>query len=157
MNSDAFPVVFQHDSPEGAPVGEGEWILVADDDELALQTMRVLLQEHNFCVVTAHCGAHALKQYLAHRQKIALVIIEVFLADLDGVTVIQLLRLINPEVRVITMSGYAQIWPGVEALQADKEHFLGKPFTTRELLWMIRDTLRGPRRSREALAPSGFA
>jgi len=41
MNSDAFPVVFQHDSPEGAPVGEGEWILVADDDELALQTMRL--------------------------------------------------------------------------------------------------------------------
>lgn len=145
-STEIFSNVFPKFAPGELPRGHGERLLVVDDQEGVLQCARAVLTKFGYRVMTAGSGAEALLLYARHKQKIALVIADIVMPNMNGPTVIWLLRLINPKVRVIAMSGYAPISPAVEALHADEEHFLGKPFTTQELLCMIRDTLAEPDR-----------
>jgi DNA-binding NtrC family response regulator len=142
--TEIFPEVFPEYPASDMPRGHGECLLVVDDENDVLWSAQAVLADSGYRVMTASSGAEALKLYVQHKRKIALIIADILMPDMTGPTTIFLLRLINPRVRIIAMSGYAPVSPEVEALHADEEHFLGKPFTVSEILCMIRDTLAEP-------------
>jgi DNA-binding NtrC family response regulator len=139
-----FPEVFPDSVVQAMPRGNHECVLVVDDLDFMVENTRWVLERSGYRVFTARSGPEALETYLQHRGEIELVVTDIVMPGMNGPTLISLLRILRPEIRIIAMSGYAPVHPEIEALHADEKHFLGKPFTASELLCMIRVTLDEP-------------
>jgi PAS domain S-box-containing protein len=114
----------------GTPRGEGQLVLVVDDERSVRTITRQTLEAAGYRVVTAEDGARAVAVYAEHREEVALVITDVMMPVMDGAAAINALRRIDPEVRVIAVSGLTTHLRGLGA----PAPFLAKPFTTEALL-----------------------
>ncbi len=115
------------------PQGQGELILVVDDEDYILQSTRAILEMHHYQVLTAKNGAEAIAIYTQHLQDIAVVLVDMMMPDMDGVTVIRVLQEMNPQTRAIAISGLPpQYQQRLEALGI--KTLLNKPYTTENLL-----------------------
>ncbi len=122
------------------PRGEGALILVVDDERAILDITSQTLTAFGYEVLTAEEGALAIDLYVLHRSRIALVLTDMAMPIIDGATLISALRRIDPEVRIIAVSGGP-----IEAARAGKNgtpHFLAKPFTAETLLRTVFEVLR---------------
>ncbi|MGL5059966.1 MAG: PAS domain S-box protein, partial [Microcoleus sp.] len=115
------------------PDGKGKLILVVDDEEPILQATRIILETHHYRVLTANSGMEAIATYAQHQQQIAVVLLDMMMPDMDGVTVIRILQKMNPEIRAIAASGlmpqYQQNLKSLGIVTC-----INKPYTTEELL-----------------------
>lgn len=127
-----------------APPGSSsqrETILICDDDEIALDSVKILLEIHGYTPLAATCGQQALELARNHPGDLPLLITDITMPEMNGQELASQLRQQRPEVKVIFMSGY-----GEDALRSFPEEtplFLQKPSSTDELLNLIRDTLDG--------------
>jgi CheY-like chemotaxis protein len=108
-------------------------VLVVDDEVAVRNIAKESLEEYNYRVMSASDGIEAIDIYAQNHHSIEIVLIDMMMPNLDTRSTIQALQLINPQVKIVAMSGsYHQIEPTLEP-----EHvkaFLTKPFTTAELL-----------------------
>lgn len=123
------------------PIGNGEWILLVDDEVSILETTKTTLENHNYKVVTASSGEKATKLYNQHQDAIRIAIIDMIMPIMDGITTIHKLRKINPQLIIIAISGL--ITTEYLSLQQEFNHitFLSKPFTVQELLKTIQTVI----------------
>ncbi|HIK15665.1 MAG TPA: PAS domain S-box protein [Leptolyngbyaceae cyanobacterium M33_DOE_097] len=115
------------------PQGQGELILVVDDESPILQSTRAILETHHYQVLTARNGTEAIAIYAQHQQDIAVVLLDMMLPDVDGITVFRVLQEVNPKVRAIAVSGLLPQYQNSLKTLGIKAH-LNKPYTTVELL-----------------------
>jgi two-component system, cell cycle sensor histidine kinase and response regulator CckA len=141
FEAEIFPHIFTSRPPEDRPVGEGETILVVDDEPLVLDNARRVLERFNYKVLTADSGIAAVSTFRRHRNRIKLVVVDIVMPDMNGAALLHVLRIFTPGLKAVAMSGYAPSSPEIDLLHEDQQHFLAKPFTTSELLCMIRNTL----------------
>ncbi len=119
--------------------GNGELILVVDDETRILETTKILLEVYNYRVLTASNGIEAIALYVQHEDEISVVLMDMMMPLMDGATAITTLQKINSQVKVVAVSGLnvseklAKI-PGVK-------NFIGKPYTTKELLQTLHSIL----------------
>jgi PAS domain S-box-containing protein len=140
----ATPTVVPRTSGAGeAPRGEGELVLVVDDETSVRAITQQTLEAAGYRVLTAPNGAEAVAVYATRGEAIALVVTDVMMPVMDGAAAINALRRIDPEVRVIAVSGLTTHLRGLSA----PAPFLAKPFTTEALLRAVDAELA---RSREA-------
>lgn len=116
----------------GLPCGSGELVLVVDDEALIRDVTDSTLSAFDYRVLTASDGIEAIALYFQHRDEISLVLTDMMMPSLDGVTAIRTLRKINSEIKIIAFSGLESNKKLAEA--AGVTNFLAKPFTTQELL-----------------------
>lgn len=127
-------------SEEGeSPRGQGELILVVDDEALICQTIETVLTTYNYKVLTAKDGVEAIKLYNQHQEEIALVLMDMMMPTMDGSMAIRALQQINPQVKIIATSGLSldksiTTVPNVKA-------FLPKPYTPEALLKTLNEIL----------------
>jgi CheY-like chemotaxis protein len=126
------------------PRGQGEFILVADDEPAIRDITRQTLEASGYRVLTAADGAEAVALYAAHATEIALVITDMQMPIMDGAMTIQVLQRINPAVRIIAASGLDSGKYGSAATSAGVHDFLPKPYTTETLLKIIREVIDRP-------------
>ena len=122
--------------------GEGTVLLV--DDEETIRTLgAAMLASLGFTVLTAADGREALSIYAEHRDEIALVLLDLTMPHMDGEEAFRELRLLDPQVRVILSSGYAQA--DITARFAGKGlgGFVHKPYSLAELRERLRVALEG--------------
>ncbi len=129
--------------PKGGVItGDGETILLVDDNEIVLKTGRDLLEGLGYKVLLAEDGFKAVETYQLHRNKIDLIIIDVVMPGLGGSEAIRAIRDINPNVKVLFATGYDKI----ETQQIHKldmsEHIISKPFEVYNLSQMIYSLLK---------------
>ncbi len=124
-----------------SPHGSSEAILVVEDEELLLNMVRALLEENGYTVFTALDGKGALAVYDLHRNEIKLVLTDMGLPRLSGTEVFIRLREINPDIKVILVSGYLDAELKTELLKAGARAFLQKPYVPGEVLRIIREVL----------------
>jgi PAS domain S-box-containing protein len=121
-------------SEEAVPTGNGEWVLVVDDEPAIRDITKKTLETYDYKVMTADNGVDAVVVYAQHRQEISVVVTDIMMPDMDGLTTIRTLQKINPEVKIVGVSGL----PSNEKLASDAgasvKAFLCKPFTAKELL-----------------------
>jgi len=124
-------------------LGQHELILVVDDEAAIREVTRASLEIYNYQVLTAGSGAEAIELYERHQKDIRLVVTDMMMPNLDGATTIHLLQKINPDVRVVAVSGspHDKDEPGSVSL-AGVHRFLPKPYTIEELLRAVHTTLR---------------
>ncbi len=118
--------------------GNGETILVVDDEASILTITSQTLQSSGYQVLTATDGADAVSVYAEHQDKIAVVLTDMMMPVMDGPTMIHALLEINPSVKIIAVSGFNK---NVKAPRPEVKYFLNKPCTSATLLKTLRMTL----------------
>jgi len=123
------------------PRGNGETVLVVDDEASILTITSQTLQAFGYRVLTAMDGADALSVYVQHRNEIAVVLTDMMMPVLDGPATIHALMRINPAVKIVAASGLNANGGVAKASGAGIKHFLTKPYTAGTLLKAMRAIL----------------
>lgn len=97
---------------------EGLTALVVDDDEMVLATGARILERLGCQVIVAEDGQRAVELYRARTNDLDFVLLDMTMPKMGGDEVFRLIRCINPDARVILMSGYNE--------QDATSHFTGK-------------------------------
>lgn len=123
--------------------GNGETILLVDDDQRVLTVVCELLESLRYRVVTASDGIQAVEQFNAHRNEIVLLISDVVMPKLGGRELVRELRQLKPDLKVILVTGYdkASTWMNGQPVSTDI--IISKPYTASRLSQVIRDVLAG--------------
>lgn len=126
--------------PQPLPRGK-ECILVADDDELVLSMVTTALCMSGYSVIKAGDGQEALDMFRKNQSQIDLAIIDQTMPRRSGREVIDEIRALDTDMRIIFTSGFgpreADFIPAGNNLMA----FIGKPYSLPDLLQKIRDLL----------------
>lgn len=124
--------------------GDGELILVVDDEDNILQVTNATLEFFDYRSVGAADGARGLGIYAQRRDEIALVITDMSMPGVDGPSMIRALKALDPGVKIIAMSGLMDADQTAELRSLDVNAFLTKPFTSEKLLEAIAGALGKP-------------
>ncbi|MEC4881387.1 MAG: response regulator [Scytonema sp. PMC 1070.18] len=114
------------------PSGNGELVLVVDDEAEILETTKVVLETYNYKVLTASDGIEAIALYAQHKDKINVVLMDMMMPSMDGTTTIRALQKMNAGVKIIAVSGLLANDKLVGATGV--KTFIAKPYTAKELL-----------------------
>ena len=114
------------------PRGNGELILVVDDEATVQQITQDSLAAYNYRTLVAGDGIEAIALYAEHRQEISAVLMDLMMPNMDGLTAIRTLQKMNPQVKIIATSGLTANTQQV--FSAGARAFLAKPYTAKELL-----------------------
>jgi two-component system cell cycle sensor histidine kinase/response regulator CckA len=128
---------------EDHPRGNGELILVVDDETSILEMTERTLSAYGYTVVTAENGAQALSIFTAQQDKIAAVMTDMMMPVMDGPSMIAAMQGIRPDVRVIASCGLEVDDLLTQASSLGVKDFLTKPYTTAALLQALRGILSG--------------
>jgi CheY-like chemotaxis protein len=123
------------------PRGNGETILLVDDEAPILAVTSQILLAFGYRIITASDGAEALTLYAQHQQEIAVVLTDMRMPVLDGSAMIQALMPLNPAIKIIAASGLDMNDPMAKLAGTGVRHFLGKPYTPGTLLKILRAVL----------------
>jgi two-component system nitrogen regulation response regulator NtrX len=115
-------------------------ILVVDDEDSIRKVLRQVLEYEGHEVRTASGGGEALQAYEDARPD--LVFLDVKMARMDGLEVLDRMRRIDPGALVVMISGHGTIETAVEATRRGAWDFLEKPLDTDRLLVTIRNALQ---------------
>ncbi|MBE9129115.1 MULTISPECIES: response regulator [unclassified Coleofasciculus] len=132
-----------NDKRQDLPKGHGELILVVDDEDFIRDVTKTSLEAYNYRVLTACDGIEAIALYAQHKDDINLVLVDMMMPSMDGLTTIRTLQKINPEIKIIAVSGLVSNHKMIEVLGKanNVKTFLAKPFTSSELLKSLQAVL----------------
>ncbi|MBD2665341.1 response regulator [Richelia sinica] len=121
--------------------GNGELILVVDDEPAIQDITKESLETNNYKTLIASDGIEAIALYAQHMDKISVVLMDLMLPALDGVTAIRTLRKINPQVKIVATSGLMSSSKLTAIGSVGVSTFLSKPYTVNELLLTLEKVL----------------
>ena len=124
------------------PRGNGELILVVDDEEKVRTLSHATLDRYGYKVIEAKHGAEAVALFAQHRD-IAVVITDLAMPVMDGFTTMVALKSINPLIRIIASSGQSTRDGDARAMEAGAVTLLNKPFTVDKLVRTVHEVLQG--------------
>ena len=134
-------------SPEAPPVrketairGEGEYVMVVEDEEAVRKLVCQMLERQGYHVIEAQYPEESLKIAQTSSQ-IDLLISDVVMPDMNGKQVFSLLREIRPELKVLFMSGYTEDIIAHHGILEKNLHFISKPFSEITLSQKVREVL----------------
>ncbi len=118
-----------------------ETILLVDDEEVVVNVSRMLLEALGYKVFMARSGQEALEVYKTQKEEIDLVIMDMIMPGMGGENAIDILKTINPELKVILSSGYSLDGQATRIMERGCQGFIQKPFSAKELSQKIREVL----------------
>ena len=124
------------------PLGNGELILVVDDEESIREITRGTLETFGYRVLTASDGTEALALYADKKNEIAAVLTDMVMPFMDGPATIRALQRMNPKVRILAASGLGTGHHAGEGVLEGVAVFLNKPYTAEKLLKTLAQVLR---------------
>ncbi len=134
-------------APEPSARAKGTVLFVDDEPEVRKVAER-MLRRLGYEVLTASGGQDAIRSFVEHRARIACVVLDLTMPDLDGGQVFRALRELCPEVKVVLTSGYTDQEVAERFGNGGLSGFLQKPFGLADLeraLGAARDAgARGP-------------
>ncbi len=121
--------------------------MLVDDDERLRRAAGKVLAAGGYHVVSAATGREALEQ-LKHAAA-ALVISDLRLPDLDGITLLKQARKLVPETEVVMITGHGSVEKAVEAMRLGAYDFIEKPLDSAALLKTVAKALEKQRLASE--------
>ena len=115
-----------------------ENILLVDDEEGPIQVEKLMLKELGYNVMTAGSGREAIDIYNENIDKVDLVALDMIMPEMNGRATYEELKNINPDVRVLLVSGYSLNKQVEELLDLGCKGFIQKPFDIIELSRILR-------------------
>jgi UDP-3-O-acyl N-acetylglucosamine deacetylase len=117
----------------------GERILVVDDDAGVLRSVEAVLRDEGFDVVAVGGGRDAVAA--VERWSPDLVLLDVWMPDLDGIEVLERIRSRRKHLPVVIVSGHGTVELAVKATRLGAVDFIEKPFSIDGLLSSVRRAL----------------
>lgn len=117
-------------------------VLVVDDEPRIASFVSRALAAEGFRVDSAPDGVHGFD--LARSGRYELVVLDLLLPGMDGVTVLERLMDERPQQRVLVLSALSDVEEKVRCLELGASDYLSKPFALKELVARVRARLRQP-------------
>jgi len=128
---------------EAMPRGNNELILVVDDEETIRQVAAATLVKFGYRTAVATDGTDALAVYSQQGPEVAAVLTDMAMPYMEGTALIRALRKLDPQIKIIAMSGLTSEGTTAELTDLKVDSFLSKPFTAEMLLNTIHTVLKG--------------
>ncbi|MEX2382584.1 MAG: ATP-binding protein [Opitutales bacterium] len=125
------------DQASGLSKCRGETILVVDDEELLLDTLCALLETAGYKVIRSRNGAEAVELFTRYSNDIDLVLIDLVMPGMNGVSAIEAMCEIKPSTRAIVATGQRSSGKAHRVFR----HSISKPYSQAEVLSAIRTVL----------------
>ena len=116
-----------------------EHILVADDDAVIREGLRRVLGKEGYHVETQPNGRMAMDRL--QESSFDLLITDLKMPGMSGMEVLQAVKVLQPEMPVILITGFAAVDNAVEVMKCGAADYLAKPFTNEEILAKVRKAL----------------
>ena len=130
--------------PNAEPLkGNGETILVVDDEKPVLDMATIIFELGGYKVITANNAMLAFEIFEKKWNQIAAVLLDISMPIMNGVELSRILVEINPEVKIIASSGHATVNNELELRNLGVNHFLPKPYNVRQLMAMVHNAIHG--------------
>jgi PAS domain S-box-containing protein len=121
--------------------GNGELILVVDDETAIREVTRRTLETSGYRVLTASDGTEAVVLSVQHKDDIKVAITDLAMPHMDGPATIRTLAKLNPLLRIIVSTGTSKKI-GSDVIDPDVVAVLSKPYTAETLLKTLAEVLR---------------
>src|SRR3989338_4070809 len=119
-----------------------ETVLVVEDEKNILELLKYTLEQEGYQVLTAGRGDLGLE--LARKNKLSLIILDLMLPEIDGLTICKTLK--NNEktsaIPIIMLTAKSQESDKVVGLELGADDYVTKPFSPRELAALVKAVLR---------------
>ena len=110
-------------------------ILLVEDEENLQEALKLNLELEGYEITSAYDGAEALRS--VQKEHFNLIILDVMLPELDGITVCETIRLSNPDIPILILSAKNSSADRVLGLKKGADDYLTKPFNLEELLLRV--------------------
>jgi CheY-like chemotaxis protein len=134
------PVIDEQKDDQKILVGT-ETILLVDDEEMIIDVGTQILKNLGYEVLTARHGKEAIEVYRQNRQKVAMVILDLIMPHMGGEETFDILKEIDPQVKVLLSSGYSLDGQTTEILNRGCNGFIQKPFRMEDLSVKLRQII----------------
>lgn len=125
----------------GAFLKGTETVLFVDDEELIINIGEDMLKALGYKVYLARSGKEAIETYKEKQDKIDMVILDMIMPEMDGGKTYDILKKINPDIKVLLSSGYSIDGQATEILKRGCNDFIQKPFRIEHLSLKTRELL----------------
>ncbi|MHB8909371.1 MAG: sigma-54-dependent transcriptional regulator [Syntrophales bacterium] len=115
----------EKDNQEKSP--DRHTLLIVDDEEVIREGMRRILTAEGYQVETSASGRSAIEKIQEHDFDV--VITDLKMPGMDGIEVLKNIKILQPEVPVIMITGYSTVDTAVEAMKSGAFDYIAKPFT----------------------------
>ncbi len=126
---------------QAIPVGNGELILVVDDEASIREIAKETLESYGYRVILAADGTEAVALFAQWKKEVGAVVTDMRMPFMDGAATIRALRKIDPKVRIIAASGLGADGAEASADAGAIQALLHKPYTAEKLLKTLRQIL----------------
>ncbi len=110
-------------------------VLVIDDDDSGRQVLELLLRKAGFTTETVNNGADGIA--IVKRSETDIVLVDLFLPDINGIEILKEIRQVAPEVEVVVITGNASAQTAVTAMKEGAFDYITKPVNFEELKIVI--------------------
>ncbi|HET9532979.1 MAG TPA: PAS domain S-box protein, partial [Blastocatellia bacterium] len=122
------------EAPDSLPLGQGELVLVVDDEAAILEIAKGTLEAYGYRAITANDGTEAVALYAEHKDDIKVVLTDLGMPHMDGLMTIRILKKMNPNIKIIATSGLRSEGRASDVAGLGVKIFLSKPYTADKLL-----------------------
>ena len=129
---------------EASELKGSETILLVEDNLSVLNLLTAVLEGLGYQVITASDGVQALDAYYAAPGEVDLVVSDVLMPNKNGLELYHDLVTINPQIRVLLISGHTDQVVTIKDLERENLSLLSKPFPSRKFAEEIRTCLGSP-------------
>lgn len=112
--------------------GESASLLLVDDDATFCRVLRAALVKRGFCVSIAHSVEEAMPLAIANPPEYA--IVDMKMGGAPGLVLVKALHQLDPNTRIVVLTGYASINTAVEAIKLGATQYLSKPANADEIV-----------------------
>ena len=130
------------ESPEDIPAGEGETLLLVEDETSILKLGRRMLESLGYRVLSASTPAEAIRLVDEHPGRIDLLVTDVVMPEMSGKDLSDRLQASHPHIRTLFMSGYAAGAIAHRGVLEQDVAFVQKPFSREALAVKVRAALK---------------
>lgn len=123
------------------PMGNGELIMIVDDETSVLDITSQTLKNYGYNVVTATDGTDAISKYVDKIDTVKIVITDILMPIMNGIATSRALRKMNTNVKIILASGLRHNEPSIPKFDFKIQGFLHKPYTAETLLKTLHQVL----------------
>ena len=107
-------------------------LLLVDDDETFCKVLSAALENRGFCVCVAHSVEQAIPLAKANPPEFA--VIDLKMGGAPGLGLVKALHELDPNTRIVVLTGYASIATAVEAIKLGATQYLAKPANADEIV-----------------------
>ena len=116
-----------------------ERLLIIDDEVNLCKGCQRIFEDEGYTMETAYSGREGLNR--AAKEMFDAIIVDLKMPDMSGIDVIKSLKVNQPEVPVIMITGYASVPTAVEAMKSGADDYIPKPFEPDEIIGVVNRAL----------------